>query len=60
MPYQIMHSMMAMQSLCNAAALGASVNVRYPASLKIPSCFCWRHGIACAVHMLHEWSPVEI
>lgn len=27
MPYQLMHSMMAMQSLCNAAALGASVNV---------------------------------
>lgn len=27
MPYQLMHSMMAMQSLCNTAALGASVNV---------------------------------
>lgn len=27
MPYQLMHSTMAMQSLCNAAALGASVNV---------------------------------
>lgn len=27
MPYQLMHSMMAMQSVCNAAALGASVSV---------------------------------
>lgn len=27
MPYQLMHSMMAMQSVCNAAVLGASVSV---------------------------------